>query len=1069
MTTPSPHTSSGRRGARSFQDTAISIQSTLRMAFMIVTVLMAVAMCLSSLIMAHQSAIKQAKSHLGSVAAIKGSALLAWNGQLQADMGAVLPSVTTLPLATALLAPGPNAAPNEQRQEAFASLLAHAAKGSAYFTEFLLVGPKGLVEASSRPGDKDRTAPIPASLLTGQSSLSTVILPPSPGVDTPEALVVRPILDASGRQIGLLAGKAPAARIQELLGQDESGASVRTFLTNTAFLLLVPTSLGPGLSAGSELKSEGARLANSTQLQGDGVYTDASGLEVVGVWRLLAPMGVALFVEQPLTLALSPMRDTIWTALTAAVAMVLAAFMAAGPLAAFLSTPLKGLAEAARRIARGELESRAQVQGQAEVRLLAESFNYMAARLAWRIEAENLLGAMAKSLLPATRQQFLQTSEALLADLCRFLRAQRMVLAVYDHKGRLKPFNRWPTPNGDQEGQRRVTLLLERATALMEIRSAVVLPGAPSDDPEIATRGLYFAAFAPVVKRGAPWGALCTERISQTAFDQDEMSLLERAGEILGMAVERVKAEAAQEATESKYRQLFENAAEAIFQTTTKGAVLNANPAAARLLGYDSPAEMIRLVDDMAIQHYAYPEMRREVLRVLRDEGEVKGFEILFRDAKGQRIWGSVSAQAVLNEKGLIERLDVRADDITARKAAESQRDSYVEALASKNEDLVRTKGFVTDIFDSMPSFLVSLDKNGVMTEINREATRVANLTRNEALDRDFVEVFPALGRIMNDFHQAMTQGTPLVRREVLRDGDGTRHLDVVVYPLAHGEGGAVVRVDDVTERVRIEEMMVQSEKMLSVGGLAAGMAHEINNPLAGILHSAQVIERRLSPDMKANRQAAELAGCSLEALERYLELRGLPEFLKSIQESGQRAAKIVSNMLEFSRLSVSALMPHDLHQIIEQALELAASDYNLQKKFDFKHIAIVRDYATNLPPAPCAPTQIQQVLLNILGNAAQAMALNETPDRPPRITVRTRRQGNSALIEIGDNGPGMDENTRRRVFEPFFTTKPVGMGTGLGLSVSYFIITRTHGGGMSVESSPGSGSIFRITLPLQR
>jgi signal transduction histidine kinase len=277
-----------------------------------------------------------------------------------------------------------------------------------------------------------------------------------------------------------------------------------------------------------------------------------------------------------------------------------------------------------------------------------------------------------------------------------------------------------------------------------------------------------------------------------------------------------------------------------------------------------------------------------------------------------------------------------------------------------------------------------------------------------------------------------------------------------------------VVRIEDATERARIQELMIQTEKMISVGGLAAGMAHEINNPLGIITQAAQNIERRVSPELPANRKAAEELGVSLEGIKAYFEKRQIPEFIGSIREASLRASRIIANMLQFSRCAGTTMQLASLGVIIEQALELAAGDYDLKKKFDFRSIEIIRDYAPDMPEVPMVPVEMEQVMLNLLKNAAQAMIVNPE-DRRPRITLRLRREERYALIEVEDNGPGMDEDVRRRVFEPFFTTKEPGMGTGLGLSVSYMIVTQNHKGLMEVESKPGKGACFRVRLPLPK
>ena len=163
----------------------------------------------------------------------------------------------------------------------------------------------------------------------------------------------------------------------------------------------------------------------------------------------------------------------------------------------------------------------------------------------------------------------------------------------------------------------------------------------------------------------------------------------------------------------------------------------------------------------------------------------------------------------------------------------------------------------------------------------------------------------------------------------------------------------------------------------------------------------------------------------------------------------------------------LSKQSPCDLADIIDGAVELACNDCDMKKKFYFRDIDIKRQYDPDLPETICARTEIQQVVLNMLMNAAHALYRPES-DQSPRITLRTMRQDQWLQIEIEDNGSGIHESVQKRIFEPFFTTKDVGEGTGLGLFVAYFIITSKHHGTIDVQSEPGHGAIFTIRLPLK-
>lgn len=434
---------------------------------------------------------------------------------------------------------------------------------------------------------------------------------------------------------------------------------------------------------------------------------------------------------------------------------------------------------------------------------------------------------------------------------------------------------------------------------------------------------------------------------------------------------------------------------------------------------------------------------------------EDRPYQVSYRinTARGEEKWVWEQGCASLSaESKVLEGLII---DITERKRAEEER--------------ARMRLYLKNIIDSMPSILLGVDPEGRITEWNKSAEQASGVTWEQARGRFFGELFPQLTAQLEQVRAAIHQYQPFKTERVITEVEGDIHYaDIMVYPLiANGTAGAVIRMDDVTTRVRIEEMMAQTEKMLSVGGLAAGMAHEINNPLGTILQGAQNIQRRLSSALPKNCETAEQLGLNLDLVNRYLEQRGILRFLEGIREAGTRAAKIVSDMLAFSRRSESHFSRVDLSETLETAVRLAASDYDLKKKYDFKQIRIERDYDPTLNPVPCDKTKIEQVILNLVKNAAQAMAGAHISD--PTITLRTRREPDYARIEVIDNGPGMDEKARKRAFEPFFTTKEVGVGTGLGLSVSYFIITEQHRGTLSMASAPGQGARFIIRLPLAR
>ncbi len=481
-----------------------------------------------------------------------------------------------------------------------------------------------------------------------------------------------------------------------------------------------------------------------------------------------------------------------------------------------------------------------------------------------------------------------------------------------------------------------------------------------------------------------------------------------------------------------------------------KGLILECNPGLSEITGY-SVDELIGMNGMLLIA-----EKSREMVMDMIVSGYKKPYEAVGLRKNGEEYPIRLAAHNIPYKGRQVRTVEFR--DITEQKKAEAE--------------LHHLKNYLSNIIDSMPSVLVGVDHDGRVTQWNRQAQQTTGLSLEKVRAQPLAQVFPRLAREMHQIETAMREcrviSIPKVSRKT---GIEIRYENITIFPLVDNSmEGAVIRVDDVTDQVRLEEMMIQSEKMLSVGGLAAGMAHEINNPLAGMIQTANVMKSRLGDlSIPANLKVADEVGVSIEKIRAFMKKRSILRMIDAINESGRRVAEIVNNMLSFARKSDAAVSSYDPIQLMDRILELATIDYDLKKQYDFKTIKIVKEYEKDLPMIPCEGAKIQQVLLNILRNGAQAMQGQDTGSSSvPCFVLRLAREKNMLRIEIEDNGPGMDKTTQSRIFEPFFTTKPMGVGTGLGLSVSYFIITQNHGGSMDVISSPGKGSNFIIRLPLE-
>lgn len=393
--------------------------------------------------------------------------------------------------------------------------------------------------------------------------------------------------------------------------------------------------------------------------------------------------------------------------------------------------------------------------------------------------------------------------------------------------------------------------------------------------------------------------------------------------------------------------------------------------------------------------------------------------------------------------------------------------------MPPQSETFFKSESRYRTLVENSGDIFFSLDTEGNFTFVSRAWKTVLGHDQADVVGLNFREfIHPGdIARCESTIMTAITTNSSQETTYRIRHADGswrwhtsrgTPHVD---------EDGVLTIIGiayDVTERIRMEEIMAETEKMVMISGMAAGMAHEINNPLGAIMQHAQNIERRVSADIPANLKAAAEVGVSLDLVRAYLRKRGIFEFIGHIRTAGTRTSDIISKMLHLSRRSSSGAEYVDLSPLLDRVLELAGSDYDMKKKYNFHRIELRREYSSHLPPVRMIVTDMEQALLNILKNAAQAMTGTENR-RPPRIILRTRLTNDMVEIEIEDNGPGMDEATRLRIFEPFFSTREVGAGTGLGLSVVYSIVTRGHQGSIEVQSRPGEGSCFVIKLPTGR
>jgi len=568
----------------------------------------------------------------------------------------------------------------------------------------------------------------------------------------------------------------------------------------------------------------------------------------------------------------------------------------------------------------------------------------------------------------------------------------------------------------------------------------------------------------------------------------EERYRLDDEGRIIGIRstmqdiTDRMQTEAALVASERRARALFEGIEDVVFVHDLEGRILDANPAACRRLGY-SRREFLRLkTTDLDDPEFAAGYGDR--LQKQKERRHV-AFEGRHRTKDGQPIPVDISTSMIqLEDQDAILAV---CRDITERKALEEARRRFADAeqqnaraLEEKNRDLSQSEARYRRLTEGSHDAVVVADGEGRITLFNPAAERTFGYMADEVLGEPLSVLIPLA---LRDAHQngldryVATRQSRVVGQTIELNG---RRKDGEEFPLelslsaVEGEGDLqfIGAIRDQTERQRMRAMLVQSEKLASIGLLSAGVAHEINNPLAYVGNNLAVLDRDFKGVLAMMDCYEEAHPVLAEAdpgrLARVQELSddldwpyvraNLERMLTRTRDGVQRVANIVQNLRGLARTSPPKMEPVMIPELIAPALEM------IQGRIRRRGVEIVQSHATPRR-VPCVPSQISQVVLNLLVNAVQAIE-SSGREEGGRIEIATRPDGDYYAIEVADDGPGIDPECIPRLFDPFFTTKPVGEGTGLGLSISHGIVTG-HGGKIEVESAPGQGTRFRVLLPL--
>ena len=401
-----------------------------------------------------------------------------------------------------------------------------------------------------------------------------------------------------------------------------------------------------------------------------------------------------------------------------------------------------------------------------------------------------------------------------------------------------------------------------------------------------------------------------------------------------------------------------------------------------------------------------------------------------------------------------------------SNKALEEEIDEHLETTTR----LRLSESYITSILRSMPLMLIGLNKQGEITQWNSRAEEISGLAAGTVMGKNLWEAYPTITVTQAQIKKAQDEDKTLTIKYSQR---GQYHFDITIYPLHdQRETGVVILVDDVTQRVQSENMLIQRDKMSSMGEMAAIMAHDINIPLQAILKDVQTVRQDLT--------------------EEHIDPIGLNELLEDAVIRGRQAATVIQNLVSFSDSGEIEKQQANITQLMDHSIELAEDVLSVTKGLRFKDVVINRDYADELPELNCHASKLQQAFLSLFRYACHALGKVEDPEHVPTINIEISEFYEALWVRVQHNGLGISIEDQQYIFEPFFANEQAlstengetdksedslsvpshrdqgHFGASDRLSFAHFIITEQHHGQIAVTSDIEIGTTFHIQLPLK-
>jgi len=471
---------------------------------------------------------------------------------------------------------------------------------------------------------------------------------------------------------------------------------------------------------------------------------------------------------------------------------------------------------------------------------------------------------------------------------------------------------------------------------------------------------------------------------------------------------------------ERRFTELFETLQEGVYFSTPEGRLLDGNAALVQVLGYESKESLLSL-DPRALN--SDPNQNPVLGRTADDRGGVRTREIMLRRKNGTLGVFLDTSRAVWDADGKIVRYQGTLVDVTERREME-------KAFRRQEE-------FHRYLLESFPDLILVIDLNGRYSFVSSRIHDLRGYKPEDLLGKRVEEeqdYSPELFALYSDLITGRKMFGSCDYSARHRDGSW-RTMRASASPLFDAENklsGAIVSVRDITVEKKLEQQIIQSERLAAMGQMIGGFAHELNNPLTSILGMSELLQEGEAPESVRKQMVV-------------------------LQQQARRAAEIVQNLMYFSRPPAPGKTPIDLGELVQRTLHLHA--YSLRKS----NITVDFLKETSVPVVSGDAHQLMQVFLNLILNSEQAM--REVRDRGT-LRIRIEKQEKSVSVIFQDDGPGISPDILPNIFDPFYTTKRPGRGTGLGLSISKAIL-REHKGNVEATSGPIGGAVFTVTLPV--